>query len=62
MSATAGLLPAAAPSLGESAVELLRAALKDDVLCDLGWDPQALVVRAVLGHPCFGFEVCDVEG
>ena len=43
-------------------VELLRSALDQELLAELGWDPEAIVVRAVLGHPSFGFAMCEVSG
>ena len=43
-------------------VELLRSALDETLLAELGWDPEAMVVRAVLGHPTFGYRVCEVPG
>jgi integrase len=45
-----------------SAVELLRGALDEAVLVELGWDARAVVVHPVLAHPSFGFGVCEVEG
>lgn len=43
-------------------LELLRGALDEGRLAELGWDSEAMVVRAVLGHPTFGFRVCEVPG
>ena len=52
-----------APSLApRREVELLRGSLDEQLLAELGWDPEPMVVRAVLGHPSFGFRVCEVPG
>ena len=34
----------------------------EEVLVELGWDAEALVVRRVVEHPSFGFPGCEVEG
>jgi integrase len=46
----------------EGAVELLRGVLDEKVLLELGWDPEALVVRRVIEHPSFGAPECEVAG
>jgi integrase len=46
----------------ERAEELLREALDEKVLLELGWDAEALVVRRVIEHPSFGVPECEVEG
>jgi hypothetical protein len=57
------LAPREAPSSPPAReVELLRGALDEALLAELGWDPKAMVVRAVLKHPSFGFVVCEVPG
>jgi integrase len=60
---TVVLAPREAPSLPPTReVELLRGGLDGELLAELGWDPKAMVVRAVRGHPSFGFVVCEVPG
>ena len=60
---TVVLAPREAPSLPSAReVELLRGALDEELLAELGWDPKAMVVRAVRGHLSFGFVVCEVPG
>jgi hypothetical protein len=46
----------------ERGVELVREALDEKVLVELGWDAQAQVVRRVVEHPSFGLPECEVEG
>jgi integrase len=50
------------PSVAGRAVGLLRGALIEDVLVELGWDADELTVHPVAGHPSFGFRVCEVQG
>ena len=61
ITAVAALREAPSLALGRE-VELLRGALDEVLLAELGWDAEAMVVRAVLGHPSFGFRVCEVPG
>ena len=62
MSGAAAAVRAAPAFAPERAVELLREALDEQVLCGLGWDAEALVVRRVIEHPSFGVPECEVEG
>jgi integrase len=55
--------PREAPSFSSArAIGLLRDALDEKVLVELGWDAQAQVVRRVVEHPSFGLPECEVEG
>lgn len=58
--AAAAALQAPPPSAGRS-VELLRGALLEDRLVELGWNEDRLVLEPVPGHPSFGFVVCEVQ-
>jgi hypothetical protein len=51
----------APPPMVGRAVELLRGALLDDRLVELGWDEDRLVLEPVPEHPSFGFRVCEVQ-
>ena len=62
MSTAAGALRAAPAFAPERAVELLREALDEQVLRELGWDAEALVMRRVIEHPSFGVPECEVDG
>jgi integrase len=59
--AASALIDAPARS-SDRAIELLRGALVADELEGLGWDPDSMVVNPVLGHPSFGFQICEVDG
>ena len=43
-------------------MELLHGALAQDELARLGWDADSLALNPVLGHPSFGFQICEVDG
>ena len=63
MSAAVARAARAPPSVRRGVRWSCCAARCDEVLlAELGWDPEAVVVRAVLGHPSFGFPVCEVVG
>ena len=62
MSTAAAVLREAPLFSSERAVELLRDALDEKVLVELGWDAQAQLVRRVVEHPSFGLPECEVEG
>ncbi len=61
MTLAASALLEAPRSLAGREVELLRGALVDDVLVELGWEADGLVLGPVPGHPSFGFRVCEVQ-
>lgn len=62
MSATASALRATQSFSPGREVELLRGALDEKVLVELGWDARAQAVRRVVEHPSFGLPECEVEG
>ena len=62
MSSTVGALRAVPEFASERAVQMLRQALDEQVLRELGWDAEALVVHRVIEHPSFGVPECEVEG
>ena len=57
--AAAAVHPPAASSVGR-AVQLLHGALVEDLLVELGWEEDGLVLQPVPEHPSFGFQVCEV--
>ena len=62
MSSTAGALRAVPEFAPERAAQMLRQALDEQVLRELGWDAEALVVHRVIEHPSFGVPECEVDG
>jgi hypothetical protein len=49
------------PTAERRAIELLRAALNAELLSDLGWDPEGMMVHTRPEHVSFGFAACEVR-
>ena len=47
---------------GDDAIAKLQAALKPQLLAEIGWDPATRVLTFNSGHPVFGYAGCEVAG
>jgi integrase len=47
---------------GDDAIAKLQAALKPQLLAEIGWDPATQVLTFNSGHPVFGYTGCEVAG
>ena len=47
---------------GDDAIAKLQAALKPQLLAEIGWDPATRVLTFNSGHPVFGYTGCEVAG